>query len=54
MLTIPDGLDFAELALEREPVTCRLLYVPAPLAEMCQVNGLDPAAALADGNSPAG
>jgi hypothetical protein len=47
-LTIPDGLDFADLALEREPVTGRLLFAPAPLAAMCRCNKLDPAEILAD------
>ena|SRR5450756_2110225 len=47
-LMILKGCDFADLALEREPVTRRLLYAPGPLSEMCRTNGLDPAAALAN------
>lgn len=43
-----DTPGFAELGLEREPVTCRLLFAPAPLAELCRYNGLDPAQMLAD------
>jgi hypothetical protein len=41
-LMVPDGLTFADLALEREPVTHRLLFLPAPLGAMCLFNGLDP------------
>ncbi len=41
-LKIPDSLDFADLALEREPMTNRLLFLPAPLGELCLINGLDP------------
>jgi hypothetical protein len=47
-LTTPDGLNFADLALEREPVTRRLLFLPAPLGALCVVNGLDPEETLAD------
>lgn len=47
-LVVPESLRFAELCLEREPVTCRLLFAPAPLTKLCPANGLDPAAILAD------
>jgi hypothetical protein len=47
-IVIPKHLDFAALALEREPVTIRLLFAPAPLAELCRVNGLDATAVMAD------
>ena len=39
---------FADLALERDPVTHILLFSPAPLAELCRCNGIDPEAVLAD------
>jgi hypothetical protein len=39
---------FADLALEREPVTRRLRFAPAPLAQLCRANGLDPATTFAD------
>jgi len=47
MLTISDDLQFADLILEREPVTHRLLFLPAPLGELCLVNCLDPEEVLA-------
>jgi hypothetical protein len=47
-LKIPDTLHFAGLALERDPITRDLKFAPAPLAELCRCNGLDPVAILAD------
>lgn len=47
-LRIPNGIDFADLALEREPVTARLLVAAAPLAAMCRANDLDAADTLAN------
>jgi hypothetical protein len=40
--------NFADLALEREPVTHCLLFLPAPLGALCLFNGLDPEAILAN------
>ena len=45
--TIPDHLDFADLALQRDPVTHQLRFAAGPLAEFCRCNGLDPAKTLA-------
>ena len=47
---VPKGLNFADLALEREAVTHRLLFLPWHLGELCLVNGLDPEAVLASGD----
>ena len=47
-LRLPENAQFADLALEREPVTRRLMFAPAPLATICRCNGLDPATVLAD------
>ena len=38
---IPDGLQFADLELEREPLTNRLLYKPGPFARLLRANELD-------------
>ena len=40
VITIPAGLGFAELALEREPRTRRLLYKPVPLERLVSANRL--------------
>src|SRR5688572_19118565 len=45
---MPDGLTFADLALEREAITGRLLFRPTPPAAVCRLNDMDPAATLAD------
>lgn len=47
MLTFHDGLDFVDRALERAPVTQRLLFLPAPLGALCLFNGLNPEEILA-------
>jgi hypothetical protein len=47
-LLVPRELEFAELALERESVTLRLLFAPGPLAVLCLGNGLDLEAFLAN------
>ena len=41
-MVIPAGLAFADLQLERELVTKRLLYRPGPLAELFRANALEP------------
>lgn len=46
-LYIP-GVNFAELSLERDRATGRLLFMPAHLAELCRINGLDAVTTLAD------
>ena len=33
-ISIPDGVAFADLKLEREPFTKQLMYDPAPLARL--------------------
>ena len=48
VLALPESLRFCDLILEREPITLRLLFAPALLAELCRFNGLDPMATLAD------
>ncbi len=40
-ISIPPGVDFADLQLEREPVTQRLLCRPAVLAALFHANELD-------------
>jgi hypothetical protein len=40
VITIPAGLGFKELALEREPRTRRLLYKPVPLERLIAANRL--------------
>ena len=45
-LRIPDGLAFAELALERERGSGKILFASPPLARICLANGLDPEATL--------
>ena len=40
VITIPAGLGFAELALEREPYTRRLLYKLVPLERLVAANRL--------------
>ena len=45
--TIPDHLDFADLALRRDPVTRQLHFAAGTLAEFCRCNGLDPVQTLA-------
>ena len=40
-IIIPDGLRFAELELEREPVTKNLLYRPEPLAALFVANSME-------------
>jgi hypothetical protein len=47
-LSIPDHVSFADLQLEREHLTGRLLYFPAPLTAVIGHNGDDPARVLAD------
>jgi hypothetical protein len=46
--TVSDKASFADLALERELETRRLLFASAPLAEVCRASDLDPDATLAD------
>ncbi|MEO8133880.1 MAG: hypothetical protein ABI831_07895 [Betaproteobacteria bacterium] len=46
-LIVPADRTFADLTLEREAYTGRLLYAPAILAEACLANGLDATAILA-------
>jgi hypothetical protein len=46
MITIPTGVQFADLALERERGTKRLLYRPEPIAELIRANALDAQALL--------
>ncbi|MFS8086425.1 MAG: hypothetical protein ACMG6H_12405, partial [Acidobacteriota bacterium] len=45
---IPTCLAFADLDLQRSPVTQNLLFAPAALAEVCRCSGLDPVALLGD------
>ena len=40
-IIIPNGRRFADLELEREPLTRRLLYKPGPLARLLSANELD-------------
>ena len=47
-LALPDHVTFTDLQLEREPVTGRLPYLPAPLSELVTLNGDDPARVVAD------
>jgi hypothetical protein len=42
-LTIPDGIDFGDLALERDPVSHTLFFDYAVLARVCDANGFAPA-----------
>ena len=37
-IIIPDGVQFADLALERDPITKRLLCKPEPLAKLFMAN----------------
>jgi hypothetical protein len=47
-LPLPQHVAFADLQLERETVTGRLLYLPEPLSEVIRCNGDDPLCVLAD------
>lgn len=47
-LNVPDWVQFADLNIEREWGTGRLLFAPAPLAEICRAIGMVPAAILAN------
>ena len=40
-MTIPPGIDFADLQLERENDAGGLHYLPDPLSACCRANGLD-------------
>lgn len=40
-ITIPDGLNFAELKLTRDPVTGEVEFECAPLEAICEANGRD-------------
>ena len=46
-LVVPEDLDFADLEIEREPKTDRLLFRPEPIARVAAANGQNPAEVLA-------
>ena len=39
-IVVPGDMQFADLALERDPITKRLLYKPEPLAKLFMANEL--------------
>ena len=47
-IILPDGVQFADLKLEREPVTKRLLYRAGPLHALAVANGIDQQTLFAD------
>jgi hypothetical protein len=47
-LRLPAVISFADLTLQRRPVTRRLLVAPAPLAALCRFDRLDSEQILAD------
>jgi hypothetical protein len=40
-ISLPSGLQFTDLALEREPRSKRLLYQPAPMARLLDANNVE-------------